>query len=180
MLQLPKEFIGAHDDIEQFFGDYMMYFEAHASYFILPSHMIPFATSLFMGTTKEWWVHERNKYWSTSMLDPTPARFRYLTWEEFVTSVVDRFSNPAIMDVHKKKMFNLCMGNNPATAYFQELEVEATKAGRRHDTGERGLMVKAIRLGVPSSYTTSIANIGRDVPSTYEEWKARILAMYEE
>ncbi|PBK64750.1 hypothetical protein ARMSODRAFT_978977 [Armillaria solidipes] len=172
MLQLPKEFVGVHDDIERFFGDCMMYFEAHASYFILPSHMIPFATSLRRNC--------KGVYWSTSMLDLTPARFRYPTWEEFVTSIVERFSDPAVMEVHKKKMFELRMGNGAATTYFQELEVEVTKAGRRHDTGERGLMVKAVHIGVPQSYTNSIASIGRDIPGSYDEWKARILVMYEE
>ncbi|SJL14672.1 uncharacterized protein ARMOST_18137 [Armillaria ostoyae] len=84
------------------------------------------------------------------------------------------------MEVQEKKMFDLRMGNGPATAYFQELEVLATKAGRRHDTDVRGLMVKAVRLGVPSSYTTTITNTGRDIPSDYNEWKTRIILMYEE
>ncbi|SJL16147.1 uncharacterized protein ARMOST_19666 [Armillaria ostoyae] len=58
MVTIPKAFTGDHEDIERFIGDCLIYFEAHASYFILPSHMIPFATSLFDGATKTWWVHE--------------------------------------------------------------------------------------------------------------------------
>ncbi|PBK63775.1 hypothetical protein ARMSODRAFT_1023676 [Armillaria solidipes] len=65
MIQVPKVFKGDHVDIERFFRDCMMYFEVHASYFILPSHMIPFATSLFDGLAKTWWVHKRMEYWST-------------------------------------------------------------------------------------------------------------------
>ncbi|SJL02763.1 uncharacterized protein ARMOST_06099 [Armillaria ostoyae] len=53
------------------------------------------------------------------------------------------------MEVQEKKMFELRMGSGPATTFFQELEVLATKAGRRHDVDARGLMVKATRLGVP-------------------------------
>ncbi|SJL10456.1 uncharacterized protein ARMOST_13842 [Armillaria ostoyae] len=41
-------------------------------------------------------------------------------------------------------------------------------------------MVKAIRLEVSDSYTKIIANIRTHVPCVYSEWKARILAMYEE
>ncbi|SJL05370.1 uncharacterized protein ARMOST_08737 [Armillaria ostoyae] len=155
-----------------------MYFEAHASYFVLPSHMIPFATSLFDGAAKTWWVHERLKYWSGT--GPPPHRFRYPTWEEFINNVNEQFRDPAAMEVQEKKMFELRMGSGPATTFFQELEVLATKAGRRHDIDARGLMVKATRLGVPSYYTNTITGQGRDIPGDYDEWKARIILMYEE
>ncbi|SJL08909.1 uncharacterized protein ARMOST_12283 [Armillaria ostoyae] len=164
--------------IERFIGDCLMYFEAHASYFILPSHMIPFATSLFDGAAKTWWVHERLKYWSGT--GPAPHRFRYPTWEEFINNVNEQFRDPAAMEVQEKKMFELRMGSGPATTFFQELEVLATKAGRRHDVDARGLMVKATRLGVPSYYTNTITGQGRDIPGDYDEWKARIILMYEE
>ncbi|SJL08164.1 uncharacterized protein ARMOST_11527 [Armillaria ostoyae] len=128
MVILPKAFTGDHEDIERFIGDCLMYFEAHASYFILPSHMIPFATSLFDGAVKTWWVHERLKYWSGT--GPAPQRFRYPTWEEFINDVNSQFRDPTAMEVQEKKMFDLRMGNGPATTFFQELEVLATKAGR--------------------------------------------------
>ncbi|SJL08165.1 uncharacterized protein ARMOST_11528 [Armillaria ostoyae] len=41
-------------------------------------------------------------------------------------------------------------------------------------------MVKAIHLGVPSYYTTTITGQGRDIPDDYNEWKARITLMYKE
>ncbi len=47
-------------------------------------------------------------------------------------------------EVHKKKMFNLWMGNSTATTYFQKLEKEAKLAGLWADECERGTMVKAI------------------------------------
>ncbi|SJL18915.1 uncharacterized protein ARMOST_22517 [Armillaria ostoyae] len=178
MVTIPKVFTGSHEDIERFIGDCLMYFEAHASYFILPSHMIPFATSLFDGAAKTWWVHKRLKYWSGT--GPAPHRFRYPTWEEFINNVNEQFRDPAAMEVQEKKMFELRMGSGPATTFFQELEVLATKAGRRHDIDARGLMVKATRLGVPSYYTNTITGQGRDIPGDYDEWKARIILMYEE
>ncbi|SJL00847.1 uncharacterized protein ARMOST_04161 [Armillaria ostoyae] len=178
MIAMPKVFTGDHEDIERFIGDCLMYFEAHASHFVLPSHMISFATSLFDGAAKTWWVHKRLEYWSGT--GPAPHRFRYPTWEEFINDVNDQFRDPAAMEVQEKKMFDLRMTNGPATAFFQELEVLATKAGRRHDIEARGLMVKAVRLGVPQSYTTAITNQGRDIPGDYNEWKARIILMYEE
>ncbi|SJL16255.1 uncharacterized protein ARMOST_19775 [Armillaria ostoyae] len=178
MIAIPKVFTGNHEDIERFIGDCLMYFEAHASFFILPSHMIPFATSLFDGAAKTWWVHERLKYWSGA--GPAPHRFRYPTWEEFINNVNEQFRDPAAMEVQEKKMFELRMGSGPATTFFQELEVLATKAGRRHDVDARGLMVKATRLGIPSYYTNTITGQGRDIPGDYDEWKARIILMYEE
>ncbi|SJL13528.1 uncharacterized protein ARMOST_16972 [Armillaria ostoyae] len=91
MITLPKAFHGGHDDIEQFFGDCQMYFEAHASYFLLLSHMIPFATSLFDRPTKVWWVYKHNEYWSQNDSDMVYPRFRYPTWVEFVNLVNTQF-----------------------------------------------------------------------------------------
>ncbi|SJL15736.1 uncharacterized protein ARMOST_19241 [Armillaria ostoyae] len=91
-----------------------------------------------------------------------------------------QFHDPTTEDVHEQKMFALRMGKGPAISYFNELEIEAKKAGQRGDDQERGLMVKAVRLGVPDSYTNVIASSGENVPSTYNDWKRRILRIYEE
>ncbi|SJL02938.1 uncharacterized protein ARMOST_06279 [Armillaria ostoyae] len=99
---------------------------------------------------------------------------------EFVGLISRQFHDPATQDIHKKRMFDLRMGKGPAISYFNELEIEAKKAGRREDDQERGLMVKAVRLGVPDLYTNAIASSGEHVPSTYNEWKRRILRIYEE
>ncbi len=40
-----------------------------------------------------------------------------------------QFQDPTIEKVHEKCMFDLCMGNEVATAYFQRLEEEAKLAG---------------------------------------------------
>ncbi len=42
------------------------------------------------------------------------------------------------------------------------------------------MMVAAVQQGVPQSYTSTIANIGFGIPTTYDEWKECILVMYEE
>ncbi|SJK98252.1 uncharacterized protein ARMOST_01513 [Armillaria ostoyae] len=95
---------------------------------------------------------------------------------------VERFNfhDPVSEELHEKCMFDLRMGKGPAISYFQELEVEAKKANRCGDTDARGLMVKAVRLGVPDSYTNAIANSGQHVPVTYNDWKRRVCIMYEE
>ncbi len=41
-------------------------------------------------------------------------------------------------------------------------------------------MVAAVRQGVPWLYTSIITSIGVGIPQTYNEWKERILVMYEE
>ncbi|SJL05189.1 uncharacterized protein ARMOST_08557 [Armillaria ostoyae] len=41
-------------------------------------------------------------------------------------------------------------------------------------------MVKAVRLGVPDSYTNAITSSSENVPVTYNDWKRRILRIYEE
>ncbi len=41
-------------------------------------------------------------------------------------------------------------------------------------------MVTAVQQGVPSSYTSTIANIGFGIPTMYDKWKEHILVMYEE
>ncbi|SJL18324.1 uncharacterized protein ARMOST_21910 [Armillaria ostoyae] len=110
----------------------------------------------------------------------TDARFRFPSWSEFTTLLAQNFHDPASKELHEKRMFNLRMGKGPAISYFQELEVEAKKANRRGETDARGLMVKAVRLGVPDSYTNAIANSGQHIPVTYNDWKRRICIMYEE
>ncbi|SJL07264.1 uncharacterized protein ARMOST_10607 [Armillaria ostoyae] len=99
---------------------------------------------------------------------------------EFTTLLAQNFHDPASEELHEKRMFDLRMGKGSAIAYFQELEVEAKKANRRGETDTRGLMVKAVRLGVPDSYTNAIASSGQHIPVTYNDWKRRICVMYEE
>ncbi|SJL19097.1 uncharacterized protein ARMOST_22705 [Armillaria ostoyae] len=72
------------------------------------------------------------------------------------------------------------MGNGIATSYFQELEMEAKLARRHYDKRERGMMMKAVQLGIPKSYSKFIAMMGFNMPHTYQEWKARVTATYEE
>ncbi|SJL04856.1 uncharacterized protein ARMOST_08227 [Armillaria ostoyae] len=170
MIRPPVPFEGKYDDIERFIGDCCMYFEVFAPYFQLHSQRVTFATSYFEGTAKDWWVHRRQEFWSSSTWDDGPRHFRFPSWAEFVGLVSRQFHDPATQDIHEKRMFDLRMGKGPAISYFNELEIEAKKAGRREDDQERGLMVKAVRLGVPNSYTNAIASSGEHIPSTYHLW----------
>ncbi|SJK99384.1 uncharacterized protein ARMOST_02680 [Armillaria ostoyae] len=180
LMQPPKPFKGAHNDIERFIGDCITYFKVFAAYFLLDSQMVPFAASYFEGATKEWWVYKRPEFWANDNDDPISARFRYPTWPEFVALLTAQFHDPAIEIVHKRKMFEVRMGKNPALQFFYKLKKEAKLAGRHSDKGERGTLVAAIRRGLPESYTSMIANIGQDIPQTYSEWKACVLIMYDE
>ncbi len=72
------------------------------------------------------------------------------------------------------------MAGDPATIFFQKLEREAKLAGRCDDTDRRGTMVAAMRQGVPWLFTSIITSIGVGIPQNYDEWKERILIMYEE
>ncbi|SJL18927.1 uncharacterized protein ARMOST_22529 [Armillaria ostoyae] len=123
--------------------------------------MTTFATSYLKGPAKDWW-------------------FRLPNFKEFVSLLTAQYRDPAVEEVHEKKMFELRMENGAATTYFQELEKLAKLAGQQRDEGERGVLVKAVRLGVPESFTRFIAFQGHGVPQTYTQWKARIIAMHEE
>ncbi|SJL04216.1 uncharacterized protein ARMOST_07577 [Armillaria ostoyae] len=92
----------------------------------------------------------------------------------------EQFRDPATEEVQEKKMFDLRMATGNATSYFQELEKLAKLTRRLHKQEEKGLMVKAVYLGVPELYTKSITMTGFNIPRTYPEWKARIITMYEE
>ncbi|SJL01319.1 uncharacterized protein ARMOST_04639 [Armillaria ostoyae] len=180
MIRPPVPFKGKYDDIERFVGDCCMYFEVFAPFFQLHSQRVAFATSYFEGAAKDWWVHVQQEFWTGSNWATAPKRFRYPSWAEFIMLVSQQFHDPATEDVHEQRMFALCMGKGTAIAYFNKLEIEAKKAGRRSDDQARGLMVKAVRLGVPDSYTNAIASSGEHVPETYNDWKRRILRIYEE
>ncbi|SJL13288.1 uncharacterized protein ARMOST_16728 [Armillaria ostoyae] len=162
MVKPPLPFEGKYDDVERFVGDCFTYFEVFASYFQVPSP----------PPTQDFWCNDE--------ADPVNPRFRFPSWGEFTTLLAQNFHDPASEELHEKRMFDLCMGKGPAISYFQELEVEAKKANRQADTDARGLMVKAVRLGVPDSYTNAIANSGQHIPVTYNDWKRRICIMYEE
>ncbi len=84
------------------------------------------------------------------------------------------------METHEKNMQEMKMGSDHATVFFQRLEQEAKLAGRQEDTDAHGMMVAAVCQGVPQSFTHIITNIGFGIPTTYNEWKERILTMYEE
>ncbi|SJL04138.1 uncharacterized protein ARMOST_07498 [Armillaria ostoyae] len=180
MVKPPLPFEGKYDNVERFIGDCFTYFEVFASYFQVPSSHVVFAVTHLEGPAKDWWVHARQDFWCNYEDDPEEARFRFPSWGEFTTLLAQNFHDPASEELHEKRMFDLRMGKGPAISYFQELEVEAKKANRRGETDARGLMVKAVRLGVPDSYTNAIANSGQHIPVTYNDWKRRICVMYEE
>ncbi|SJK98935.1 uncharacterized protein ARMOST_02213 [Armillaria ostoyae] len=180
MVKPPLPFDGKYDDVERFVGDCFTYFEVFAAYFQVPSSRVVFAVTHLEGAAKDWWVHARQDFWANDSEDPHDPRFRFPSWGEFCTLLAQNFHDPASEELHEKCMFDLRMGKGPAITYFQELEMEAKKANRRGETDARGLMVKAVRLGVPDSYTNAIANSGQHVPVTYNDWKRRICIMYEE
>ncbi len=63
LMEKPEHFEGAHDDIEHFLGDCLTYFEVFRWHYMQhPAYMVVFATSLFKGEAKAWWVHLRDEY----------------------------------------------------------------------------------------------------------------------
>ncbi|SJL18201.1 uncharacterized protein ARMOST_21779 [Armillaria ostoyae] len=73
----PLAFEGKYDDIERFIRDCFMYFEAFALFFQLHSQKVAFAASYFEGSTKDWWVHKRQEFWTGANWEATPRCFRY-------------------------------------------------------------------------------------------------------
>ncbi len=142
--------------------------------------MVVCATSIFTKRAKHWWTYRREDFWVNDYRDPAGPRYRYPHWDDFVREFKAMFRDPAIEEVHEKRMKEMKMGGDPATVFFQKLEHEAKLAGRHDDTNRHGMMVTTVRQGVPWSYTSIISSIGVSIPQTYDEWKERILVMYEE
>ncbi len=180
-MKLPNPFAREHDDMDRFIGNCNAYFETFRHQFRgVLSLMVVCATSLFIKRTKDWWTHRWEDFWVNDYRDPAGARFQYLHWDDFVREFKTTFRDPACEEEHEKRMKNMKMGGDPATIFFQKLECEAKLAGRHDDTDRRGTMVAAVRQGVPWSYTSIISSIGVGIPQDYNEWKERILIMYEE
>ncbi len=179
----PAKFKGEHDDIDRFLGDCATYFELFRHIFGgVPSLMVVSAASLLEGIAQDWWVQLRETYLYTP--DPNDddddlVRYRYPTWTTFCELVKERFQDPAVEEVHEKRMGELKM-TGAAVNFFQRLEREAKLAALLHDTGPRGTMVRAVRQGVPSYYTRLITSLGFGIPVNYAGWKERILQMYAE
>ncbi len=179
----PAKFKGEHDDIDRFLGDCATYFEVFRHVFAgVPSLMVVSAVSLLEGVAQDWWVNQRDLYLYTPDPDDDDddlVRYRYPSWADFCDLVKERFRDPAVEEVHEKRMGELKM-TGTATHFFQRLEREAKLAALLHDTGPRGTMVRAVRQGVPTYYTRLITSLGFGIPVNYNGWKERILQMYTE
>lgn len=146
LMRTPALFKGDDDDIEQFLGDCLMYFEAFQMYYLHnPALMLVFATSHLKGPAQDWWVHLRDKFWymppEDDEDDEAGPQYRYPQWDQFVKLFREEFRDPAIEEVHEKQMGDLHMGSNPAHVYFQKLEWEAKLANRRDDKGPHRVLV---------------------------------------
>ncbi len=179
----PAKFKGEHDDIDRFLGDCAMYFELFRHIFAgVPSLMVVSAASLLEGVAQDWWVDHRETYLYTPDPDDDDddlVRYRYPDWTTFCELVRARFRDPAVEEVHEKRMGELKM-TGTAVQFFQKVEREAKLAALLHDTGPRGSMVRAVRQGVPTYYTRLITSLGFGIPVSYAGWKERILQMYME
>lgn len=91
--------------------------------------MVVFVTSHFRSHAKDWWTHHRESYWVNDPWDPAGRQYQYPHWQDFVIKFKEQFHDPAVEEVHKKKMKELKMGSDTATVYFQKLEREASLAG---------------------------------------------------
>ncbi len=130
LLKPPRNFKGDHDNIERFFGDCLAYFEVFQSYFQDGlSLKVAFMALHFEGPAQDWWIYKCQEFWTNSGWDAAPARFCYPEWDSFMGMVNTQFRDPAVEEVHEKRMFDLRMGNGTATAYFQRLEEEAKLVG---------------------------------------------------
>ncbi len=179
----PAKFKGDHDDIDRFLGDCATYFEIFRHVFAgVPSLMVVSAASLLEGVAQDWWVDQRETYLYTPDPDDDNddlVRYRYPDWATFSELVRARFRDPAVEEVHEKRMGELKM-TGTAVQFFQKLEREAKLAALLHDTGPQGTMVRAVRQGVPTYYTRLITSLGFGIPVSYAGWKERILQMYME
>ncbi len=156
-----------------------------------PALMIVFASSLFRGAAQDWWVHLCDEFDYTpegtgDYDDDDPdapfnggPQYRFPDWAEFTRLVREQFRDPAIELVHEKKMGELRM-TGPAYLFFRQMEREAKLANHLNDQSEHGVLVEAVRKGIPCDYSRIIANIGFRIPCTYPEWKAHVITMYEE
>ncbi len=68
----------------------------------------------------------------------------------------------------------------PAYLFFRQMEREAKLANRLDDQTNQGVLVEAVRKGIPHNYSRTITNIGFGIPCNYAKWKTRVITMYEE
>lgn len=127
-----EPFEGAHDDIECFIRDCVTYFEVFRRHYRNhPALMIVFASSLFKGPAKDWWVHLQDKYQYTAADEAEDyndnndnealfhggPRYHFPDWETFIGKIREQFWDPAIELVHEKRLLELKM-TGPAYLFF--------------------------------------------------------------
>lgn len=94
--------------------------------------MTVFATSLFKGTAKDWWVHLHDEYqysaaqeaedWAEDSKDDSASfhggpRYRFPDWETFTQLVRQQFHDPTIELIHEQKLLAIKM-TGPAYLFF--------------------------------------------------------------
>ncbi len=115
LMKVPEPFEGEHDDMERFLRDCNTYFEVFCHQFQGVSLlMVVFATSLFIKCTRDWWTHCRDDYWVNDFQDPSRPQFRYPHWNDFILEFKRQFCDPAVEEVHERRLKEMKMGNDPA------------------------------------------------------------------
>lgn len=133
LIEKLEPFEGTHNNIERFLGDCTTYFEVFRwHYRDHPALIVVFATSLFKGATKDWWVHLRDDYQYTAAQEAEDwaqdsdeddasfhgaPRYHFLNWETFTSKVWEQFRDPTIELVHKQTLLALKM-MGPAYLFF--------------------------------------------------------------
>ncbi len=105
--------------------------------------MVVFTTSHFLEHAQDGWTHHREEYWVDNPRDPDGPPILILSLGGLHAMFKKQFHDPAIEEVHEKRMKELKMGTDPTTVFFQKLEREAKLARRWDDTDACRAMVNA-------------------------------------
>ncbi|KAK0234301.1 hypothetical protein IW262DRAFT_1291162 [Armillaria fumosa] len=65
----PTLFKGAHEDLERFLMDCLMYFKTFSGYFVYDAQKIAFTASHFDGGAKDWWSQRSQEYFGQTDLN---------------------------------------------------------------------------------------------------------------
>ncbi|SJL01029.1 uncharacterized protein ARMOST_04345 [Armillaria ostoyae] len=170
ILKDVESFKGVSSDISCFFNQCEMQFNLYNRHFRHHPHKVLFCVSRFEGEAQVWWDLQ------TRALGEDAHGFqRYPDYPEFKTQTKKRFWKDSDARIKGAQWEKLCQAHYAdGDQFFQKFEELAFEAGVLEN---EQLMFKQIEKAARESSKNTIFAADGEVPTTYAQWKHRLLRM---
>ncbi len=170
VLKEVDDFNRDSDKISQFFLKCELHFELFNHHFRYHPHKVIFCISRLSEDAEKWWEM------SARLIGKSPTREQlYPTYEDFKTELRARFWKDADRQIKHAQWEKLRQVNfQDGDQFFQQFEELAYYA---NVCDNKQVMLTQIKKAAQETSKNTIYSADREVSTTYEGWKARLLHM---